>query len=70
MPADLREALFRGVRKAFDEHAAIGIHFELVSALVHPVDANPFRFLEAGLRAMHGWLDRNPDASRNGPLEC
>ena len=58
VPAALRDALFRGAREIFETRApGVGLCFELIDALVHPVDANESRFFAAGVTAMEGWLD-------------
>ena len=58
VPAAFRDALFRGAREAFEAHApGLGVCFELLDALIHPVDANESRFAAAGVTAMEGWLE-------------
>ena len=58
VPGDLRIAVFAGARSALEDlRAPIALSFELIDALVHPVDGNPRRFKEAGSRAMTGWLE-------------
>jgi hypothetical protein len=60
VPEEYRQAIFRGARSAFDHcDARIGAHFELIDALVHPVDARESRFGQAAFQAMKGWLDLN-----------
>jgi hypothetical protein len=57
VPPAFRDALFRGAREAFGAHApGLGVCFELIDALVHPVDANESKFAAAGVTAMEGWL--------------
>ena len=58
VPAAFRDALFQGAREAFEAHApGVGVCFELIDALVHPVDANESKFVAAGVTAVEGWLD-------------
>lgn len=55
-----RTAVFRGATRAWEEYGPPGgAQFELLDALVHEVDANERRFLEAGSSAMRGWLEQN-----------
>jgi hypothetical protein len=57
IPAPYREAIYSGARQALEEHgASLGVSFELLDALVHPVDAKIAKFHQAGWSAMHGWL--------------
>jgi hypothetical protein len=60
VPAPYREAISSGARQALEQHGAtVGVSFELLDALVHPVDANAAKFCYAGWSAMHGWLELN-----------
>ena len=66
---ELRDATFRGVRGAIEGTSlTIGVHFEILDALVHEVDARASKFREAGWGAMKGWLDlRYPGAWQPSP---
>jgi hypothetical protein len=58
VPAPYREAIYSGAREALEKHGArLGVSFELLDALVHPVDANAAKFRHAGRSAMQGWLE-------------
>ncbi len=66
VPAMYRDAVFEGARTAFDKYSGgIGIRFELIDALVHPVDANELRFKAAGITALNGWLECNAQHSQD-----
>ncbi len=61
VPAPYQEAIFSGARQALVERgASLGVTFELLEALVHPVDARMSKFREAGFSAMRGWLELDP----------
>lgn len=63
MPEEYRSATFEGAREAY--HASgvsAGLHFELLDAAVHEVDANERKFREAGWVAMAGWLEQHPSS--------
>lgn len=58
VPAEFREAVFEGARIAFDEtNPEMGIDFELLSALVHMVDAREIQFKKAGYYAVLCWFE-------------
>ncbi|HEY8461965.1 MAG TPA: hypothetical protein VIM99_16370 [Blastocatellia bacterium] len=57
IPDHYRQAAFKGALDAFNAFDTVsGAHFEILDALVHAVDANLWKFREAGYRAMEGWL--------------
>jgi len=63
MPEIYREAAFEGAREAYREFGvSAGLHFELLDALVHMVDANMWKFRDAGWAAMTGWLELNAES--------
>jgi hypothetical protein len=63
MPEHCREATFEGAREAYRAFGvSVGLHFELLDADVHVVDANARKFREAGWVAMMGWLERNSES--------
>jgi len=55
VPTDLRGAIEEGAREAWNG-SGVGLHVELLDALVHPVDANCQMFRIAGREAVLGWL--------------
>jgi hypothetical protein len=60
MPEEYRAATFEGAREAYRASGVrAGLHFELLDALAHVVDANERRFREAGWVAMTGWIELN-----------
>ncbi|MBE9182172.1 hypothetical protein IQ268_26760 [Oculatella sp. LEGE 06141] len=62
MPAVYKAAVFRGAQQAYDESdLSEGIEFVLIDALVHPVDANERKFMEAGSSAIIGWIKHRSD---------
>src|SRR4051812_24529929 len=64
VPAAYREDIFRGAAAAFTQRTpGVGLCFELIEALVHPVDANPRKFELAGRTAVEGWLDLQAQGS-------
>jgi hypothetical protein len=60
VPQRLREAVFSGARDEYHARGlSTGLRFELLEALVHPVDANKRMFYLAARQALAGWLDRS-----------
>jgi hypothetical protein len=60
IPEEYRVATFEGAGEAYRASGVLaGLHFELIDAAAHEVDANERRFREAGWVAMTGWLERN-----------
>ncbi len=58
IPEAYRHAAFNGAQSAFDRcSAGVGVHFELIDALVHAIDARASKFNQAAFLAMKGWLD-------------
>jgi hypothetical protein len=58
VPAVYRDAVFDGAQMAFDTRPVdIGVRFELINALVHPVDANPGKFKMAGATVLNSWFE-------------
>jgi len=58
VPVSYRDAVFQGAHDAFDQsNLDAGVCFELLDALVHPVDARERQFALAGMTVMRGWLE-------------
>jgi hypothetical protein len=58
IPEEYRHAAFNGAQSAFGRcGAGVGVHFELIDALVHAIDARESKFNQAAFLAMKGWLD-------------
>lgn len=70
VPKEFRKGIFKAAHFAFEYwNQEIGIHFELIDALVHIVDARVHRFEEAGFFAMKGWIEKNLPGSWKDPPE-
>jgi hypothetical protein len=66
LPPRFRDAVFAGAQTAFDSQSReIGVCFELIDALVHPVDANEVIFKIAGQSAMNAWFEWYAGRSRD-----
>lgn len=60
MPAALRDAVFEGAARAYEESGlAGGLDFVIIDATVHPVDANVRMFRAAGQEAVSGWISQS-----------
>jgi hypothetical protein len=58
IPEEYRQAIFHGATAAFDQYnAGVGVHYEIISAWIHLVDARENKFYEAGFHSLKGWLD-------------
>ena len=67
VPAEYRDAVCSGARMAFDARAVnVGVRFELIDALVHPIDANESKFKIAGITVLSGWFERYARRSSDG----
>jgi len=70
LPEEYRQAAFNGALEAFSLfETGSGVHFELLDALVHEVDAREEKFHEAGYRAMEGWLQSRGFRRMNDVVE-
>jgi hypothetical protein len=59
MPSSMREAVFEGAQAAYQRLGLNeGFLFELIEALVHPVDARDSKFRLAGEQAFTRWLEQ------------
>jgi hypothetical protein len=57
VPEDLRDAILKGVTAGYTELShSTGIKFTLISAFVHPIDANRWIFQALGRRAFFAWV--------------
>lgn len=57
IPEPLRSAIIAGVATVVQTcGGALGIQYELLDALIDPVDGNQRRFVEAGARSLREWL--------------
>jgi hypothetical protein len=57
VPPSFQEAILRGARSAFDQcNIDVGLCFELLEALVHPLDAHERQFALAGMTVIREWL--------------
>ena len=58
VPVYFRDYIFAGAKEAFEElENKKGIDFELVNALVHPIDAREIKFQIAGRLAVTFWFE-------------
>jgi hypothetical protein len=58
IPEAYKTAVFKGAQDAYEESGlSKGVQFELIEALVHPIDARELRFMEVGKTAVNGWVE-------------